>query len=305
MWVEDLIRERIRSLNLSFEDSEIHRLIADIKRWTLKNYADKLLKTADGSYTLFSGKYGEPYHSVTAGAVTESIYKFLIPSGLLNTNKKSIKILDIGFGLGYNVTVALYHIKQKNPEIYVEVISFEKNLLAEIPPLPAPYEKFHELILSLVPYGEKEGIKFTLLEGDARLRIKEVKSFKADAVFHDPFSPYKNPELWTLEFLNEIKKRMDQKGIWVSYTSSSAVREALKRLGFRVGSSTPVGRKSSGTVASLKGKVPPLSQKEEEKLKRSPYSIPFRDPDLQRLPIEILIDYRISVLLREKQKHGA
>ena len=128
----------------------------------------------------------------------------------------------------------------------------------------------------------------------------ELKGFGADAIFHDPFSPLKNPEMWSLDFLDRVKLSMSPEGYWTSYTSSLPVRKALRELGFRVGSSRPVGRRRGGTVATLNGDVKLLDPEEERKLSSSPFSDPFRDPDLKREPLEILVDYRISVLLRER-----
>ncbi len=279
--------------------SDLRRLLHDLSRWLAREQERSVLRTADGSLTLFSTAYGEPYHSVSAGAIRECLLKFLHPSGLLERDRDRLRILDVGFGLGYNTAVAVYHLREKNPRVEVEILALEKELSDAVPPMPEPYRRTHERILSLLPSGEHDGVRIRLLEGDARETLPRT-DFRADAVFHDPFSPYRNPELWSLEFLREVKLRMDPCGVWVSYTSSLPVRRALLDLGFRVGGSEPVGRKRSGTVASPAGKVSPLAPQELRKLRESPYSVPFRDPDLRRDPLRILVSYRISVLLREK-----
>ncbi|WP_461829666.1 tRNA (5-methylaminomethyl-2-thiouridine)(34)-methyltransferase MnmD [Aquifex sp.] len=253
--------------------------------------------TSDGSLTLINKFYGEPYHSQTAGAVREALYKFIYPSKILERAKERevVRILDVGFGLGYNIAIALKHIWEENPNVKVEIISLEKELRKDIPLLPEPYREVHELVLSAVPEYEDERLKIKVLLGDARKEIQKLKGFKADAVFHDAFSPYKNPELWTYDFLKLIKENMDPYGYWVSYSSALCVRKALFLLGFQVGSSRELGRKRKGTVASLKSPVPPLDEDEVRKLHLSPFSKPLRDENLNKEPLEILLDYLVEV----------
>ncbi|MDQ7082077.1 MAG: MnmC family methyltransferase [Aquificota bacterium] len=173
--------------------------------------------------------------------------------------------------------------------------------LEDIPPLPEPYRKIHGELISSLPLYESGNVRVRLLLGDARKRIYEVLRFEADAVFHDPFSPFKNPELWTLDFLKLVKEALSPEGVWVSYTSALPVRRALFDLGFRVGESVPVGRRRGGTVASLRCEVPELPRETLLKIRTSPYSVPMRDPDLCWDALRILAEYRISVLLRERE----
>ena len=302
--LRELIEGRAEKLGVELGEKDIESVLKDLLRWKVgKSEKDKLIKTKDGSYTLWSGVYGEPYHSITAGAVREALEKFVVPSRVVDTagKRKRIRILDVGFGLGYNVAVALSRIKEDNPGAEVEVISLEKDVREDIPLLPKPYRSWHKLVLDLLPCGDKEGVSLKLLLGDARGNIKELAGFGADAVFHDPFSPYRNPEMWSVDFLDKVKQAMSRNGYWVSYTSALPVRKALLELGFKVGSSRPVGRKRGGTVATLSGRVSPLSSEEGEKLLTSPFSIPFRDPNLRGNSLEILVDYRLSVLLRERE----
>jgi len=60
----------------------------------------KLVKTKDDSYTFYSDEYNEGYHSIS-GALDEALRKFIEPCKI----KNGMKILDVGFGLGYNVLV--------------------------------------------------------------------------------------------------------------------------------------------------------------------------------------------------------
>lgn len=297
--LKEFLKDYLKKKNLSLGDGEFKVLLREFLRFAYNPEEEgrELVDTADGSKTLIHKTYGEPYHSQTAGAVTESLYKFVKPSRILEKakEKKVLRILDIGFGLGYNLAVALKHLWEVNPSLRVEIISFEKELLKEIPLLPEPYRKTHEFLLERVPEYDGEKLSLKVLIGDARKKIREVEEFKADAVFHDAFSPYKNPELWTLDFLSLVKERMDERGYWISYSSSLSVRKSLLTLGFKVGSSREVGRKRKGTVASLKAPVPPMEEDEVRKLALSPFAVPMRDETLDKEPLEILLDYLLKV----------
>ena len=86
------------------------------------------LRTNDGSETLHNKEYNEYYHS-KSGAVEESVEKYVKPCKISEIAKKGhIKILDVGFGLGYNVIAAIDAALQSNPNAEIEIISLEKDL---------------------------------------------------------------------------------------------------------------------------------------------------------------------------------
>jgi Uncharacterized conserved protein len=252
--LEERLREILEKEYGISDEGTYQALLKLMKGWLKPSVpGEGISLTKDGSYTLIAKEYGEPYHSLTAGAISECIEKFLKPSGLLERaeGSKIIRVVDVGFGLGYNVAVMLKHLRDAKRDIAIEVISFEKELPKEVPPPPEEYLPYWKLLWENLPSFEKDGISFRLLLGDARERVREIKSFNADAVFHDGFSPYKNPELWTLDFLALLTKLLKRDGVWVSYTSSLAVRKALKLLGFNLQSTSPVGRKMGGHKGRL------------------------------------------------------
>ena len=70
--------------------------------------------TKDGSYSLRSIFFQENFHSIF-GALEETRLKFTAPSDLQRFRGKSINVLDICFGLGYNSASLLNElIKQKS-----------------------------------------------------------------------------------------------------------------------------------------------------------------------------------------------
>jgi len=192
------------------------------------------VETGDGTVTLYSEEYDQPFHS-KSGALEESEKKYIIPCKV----KEGDLILDVGFGLGFNVAAAL--------ENKARVISLEKDksLFKEIQNLELPLDSYK--LVKEVALGLKSN-RLKILLGDARDTIKQIDE-KFDAVFHDPFSPPKNPELWTEEFFREIKKRMKKGAILATYSCARVTRDNLKAAGFKVIDGPIVGRRSPSTLA--------------------------------------------------------
>lgn len=245
--------------------------------------------TADGSQTFFSQEFGELFHS-HHGAKQEAQFKFVQPTQLaLKAQQSVVYLLDICYGLGYNTAAALTAIWQVNPNCKIEWIGLEsditvsqaaidRNILDEFP------ESIQNILARLtIDLSLKiDNFKGKLLLGDARQTIQQVRQlgFFADAVFLDPFSPPNCPQLWTVDFLGVVANCLKPSGYLATYSCSAVVRTALMEVGLDIGSTSPVGRKSPGTVASFSAiDLPPLSLQEREHL-QTRAAIPYRDPNL-------------------------
>lgn len=247
--------------------------------------------TADGSQTFYSPEFEENFHS-KYGAKTEAEIIYVQGSRLLEKIKQqpTIKIIDICYGLGYNSAVAIELITQLNYPCCLEIIGLE---LDETVPRQALENNLldhwsietRNLLKQLIEQKEvnQPSIKLKLLIGDARQTIQEVlhQNFIADAIFLDPFSPPKCPQLWTVEFLSLVAKCLHSQGIIATYSCSAAVRKALQLAGLTIGTNFSVRRRSPGTIATYDySPIPPLSQIDREHL-QTRASVPFRDPQLQ------------------------
>lgn len=202
----------------------------------------KRVKTKDGSTTYYNEKYGEHYHSVT-GAVEEAEKKFIEPVRI----RGGMKILDICFGLGYNSMAAM----KKAKRLSITALEKDGGILKKIQRLKVRgYEKEYKKIREAAKkkhYKDKD-VEITILMGDARKMIKKT-AVKFDAVFLDPFSPKKNPELWTYKFLKEVKKRMKKRSVLTTYSCARVVRENMKKAGFKIRDGPRVGRRGPSTIA--------------------------------------------------------
>ena len=210
--------------------------------------------TGDGSETVYNEDYDEYYHS-KSGALEEAFEKYVKPCRIKELAKKGyVRVLDIGFGLGYNAIAAIDAALEEGGEI--EVFSFEKD-----PKFPEKTESLNpELenyyIIRKLEYDpitktysyEAKNVLLRIKIGDAAQRIREL-NLKFDAVFLDPFSPAKNPELWTSEFFSDIAKRMKKGAVLATYSYAKKIRENLKKSGFHVYDGPVVGRRSPCTLA--------------------------------------------------------
>ena len=170
----------------------------------------KIVITKDGSNTLFSKEFNESYHSTKDGALHESLQKHVIPAFNFHKNNKELKILDICFGLGYNIFATLYYIKKNNLSTKIHIISpeFDKSLITSLSSFnyPKEFDGLKQIITKLSQnfYYEDEQFKIEIILGDARESLPKIRE-KFDIVYQDAFSPKQNPLLWTREYLKDIK----------------------------------------------------------------------------------------------------
>ncbi|MEB3123936.1 MAG: MnmC family methyltransferase [Snowella sp.] len=247
--------------------------------------------TEDGSFTFFSTEFEEKFHS-QSGAKEESEGKFVLACQLAQKAAQTdhLFLLDVCYGLGYNTASALERIWSVNPRCKVTLIALELDL--NVPRQAIAYhlldqwaDPIPQWLKKLALEGRVENplLKAELLSGDARLTLQQVQSsgFKADAIFLDPFSPPKCPQLWTVEFLTLLAQSLAIEGRLATYSCAASVRTALSLAGLKFGAGVQVGRRSPGTVANFTGQdLPPISDQEQEHL-QTRAAIAYRDPDLQ------------------------
>ncbi|MGA0332952.1 MAG: tRNA (5-methylaminomethyl-2-thiouridine)(34)-methyltransferase MnmD [Kiritimatiellia bacterium] len=229
------------------------------------------LRTGDGSFTLRHPVVGEAYHSLD-GAFSEARNKFLIPSRLSERRSLGpVRLLDVGFGLGVNCRCAL----ESPGSFTLHIDSLENDPQALDRALQLAPED--PLLLSLQTSGAyRQGQnQVNLHPGDMRVVIQNLPG-PYDLIFHDPFSPMRNSECWTVELFREFFLRLSPDGALLTYSQSKIVRAALQAAGFQVQDTPPLPPHRGGTIAVKQGAgIEPLSV------------IPFRDPELNASGHEI------------------
>ena len=254
--------------------------------------------TKDGSYSLRSLFFQENFHSLL-GALEETKSKFTATSNLQRFKGKSLNVLDICFGLGYNSASLLDELIKQKSYVNLYALEIDKKPLEyslrnkSFLKLWAPKVKKIFKSLYLNDFFEDEFFKCKILWGDARKKINIIPSDnKFDLIYLDGFSPQKCPQVWTIEFLSKVTEKLNPQGYLITYSSSAAVRMTLRNLGLEIFTIKPTFNDktlwSQGTVAIAKfdkNKLKPnfnfekLSVMEEEHL-LTKASIPYRDQDL-------------------------
>ena len=287
----------------------------------------KEILTKDGSISLRSLFFKENFHSLE-GAFKETEIKFINPSNLKRFRDKSLNVLDVCFGLGYNSALLFSNLIRQNSSLNWYALEIDKK------PLKYSLEnklfqklwnpKVSKILKSLSKDCQYKDPFFEchILWGDARKRINNIPAnIKFDLIYLDGFSPQKCPQIWTVEFLAKITQRLNNNGYLITYSSSAAIRKTLRGFGLYIFNIKPnkISKNSwsNGTIAikkideeSLKRNLffEKLSLMEEEHL-MSKASIPYRDPNLnsnandiiqKRIQEQLLSNLKTSKEWREK-----
>ncbi len=264
--------------------------------------------TGDGSVTVYSDEYGQTMHS-SSGAYDEALRKHVIPSRLMERTDDVLRVLDVGFGLGYNVLALLETFRVSGTSRRVEIISLEKDRSAA-PVFSAirfddSRDDLYACILRAFHDGSClwEGNTARVLFGDARRTLLSVPDGPFfHAVFHDPFSPSKNPELWTVDFFRQVYSRMMTDGTLTTYSAAPQIRGALLDAGFSLLRGPSVGGKREGTIAVKRSAADDVDGIRDE-LKYNYKAIPYRDPDFCSRREDILSG-RIDEMAQARLKEG-
>jgi tRNA U34 5-methylaminomethyl-2-thiouridine-forming methyltransferase MnmC len=237
----------------------------------------------DGTKTLFSKEFNEPYHSTKDGALHESLNKHVLPAFQIKKPQENLVILDICFGLGYNTLATLYYVKKHQLKTKLHILSpeFDKALIESLKDFDYPKE-FDGLkpiinMLSENFYYEDAQFKIEILVGDARQKVPKIKE-KIDIIYQDAFSPGHNPLLWTREFFADMASLSKENTILTTYSIAAAIRLGLYENGFLIYVHRAEMMRYS-TVASRKMLNGFEYIDMELKKERNPTAISLRDSD--------------------------
>lgn len=222
----------------------------------------------------FSPQYGDVYFS-NEGGLNEARHVFLAGNKLEQrlAQAKHFTVGETGFGSGLNF-MALWQLweevapanarlhffsAEKHPlrredmarihALFPELESYAA-LLREALPLPVP--GFHRLIFA-------DGrITLTLMYGDALDMLKEQDA-QADAWFLDGFAPRLNPQLWTVELAQELRRLSASGATLATFSTSQSTMEGLSAAGFIVGKIPGFGRKRHMLSGEVAGEWHPAS----------------------------------------------
>lgn len=198
----------------------------------------QIIKTSDGSQTIYLPEINEQYHSVN-GAVTESEYVY-IEKGYLYHQRMNQKVFEVGFGTGLNcLLTALQAEQHRKPTKYIAIEKFplEKYITDKLnygrqisENAQTVFEKIHSC-----KWNQDVQVSdyFSLLKINGDLLNCNLDDIdNCSVVYFDAFGSDKQPEMWTPLIFSKISQLTSIGGVLVTYSAKGEVRRQLTTSGF-------------------------------------------------------------------------
>lgn len=200
----------------------------------------KIIKTSDGSSSLYLPEWDENYHSIH-GAIQEAYHVF-IRNGLdLFPEGKEVSILEMGFGTGLNCMITFLESQRRGLKIdYVglEAYPLEVDTVLKLNHLEQlKAEKSSDFYLQMLEAAwdcRSEIHENFFLSKKVLLfeNFDEEQNF--DLIYFDAFGARVQPELWTEAMFKKMYVALKDNGILVTYAAKGSVRRAMLAVGFQV-----------------------------------------------------------------------
>ncbi len=215
---------------------------SDLSKFDELNCMMDIVTTDDGSRTLYHAEVGEHYHS-RHGALQESQHVFLrtgLQFFLEKEGKKSVSVLEVGFGTGLNFVLTADYCMQH--QIQLDYCGIEA--------YPLSIDTLHRLGYNAYVQGKvwndfTTNYSKTLLERAQindliDLQIAHTKALdfdlekKFDVVYFDAFAAIHQPEMWNDATLSHITQYLRPGGVFVTYAITGNLKRSMKTLGFSI-----------------------------------------------------------------------
>jgi tRNA U34 5-methylaminomethyl-2-thiouridine-forming methyltransferase MnmC len=235
----------------------------------------EIVKLRTGAYSLRSLDFGETMHpAIGPMAEAEALYvqQLEIPQRAAN-HKGAFVVWDIGLGAAANAIAVVNSI----PGHPLLLLSFDSTTaplqfaLGHTDEL-AYLKPYRTQIESLLSNGKAEFDRVTW-----QLRLGNFPDVLGsdlpapDAILFDPFSPAKNPEMWTVDLFARMFQLLSGPCTLANFSRSTMFRVALLLAGFYVGRGQAIARKEETTIAANTGSLirNPLDTRWLERVQRS------------------------------------
>ena len=206
--------------------------------------------------TFFSPDWKEHYHT-KSGARLEAEKKFVEPAKLAaNLQTGNVKLLDVCFGLGNNTLAAFCAATSTKHRLDITALEMDKRIVRATSEFFKPLETdpvdWKKVLAELYSHSSfiTQNSSLSIHWGDARWLTQSLEDESFDIVFHDPFSSQHCPELWTVEFFQQLYRVMKPGGVLLTYSSALPVRGAMLEAGFVIGETHTGHQMGNGTIAA-------------------------------------------------------
>jgi 2-amino-4-hydroxy-6-hydroxymethyldihydropteridine diphosphokinase len=232
-WIDPVSKLTVKILKDNSTDEEIPEKMELLNR--------EIQVTADGSKTIFIPAWNETYHS-NHGAIQEAEHVFIQHGFNQFLDKKTLHVLEIGFGTGLNALLTLRSASEHNikvhytgieafPVNYEMAMQMEYETKISTGKFSAEYEQLHAS-----SWEEEHAISthFTLMKNQILLQNFKPEKETFDLIYFDAFGPRAQEEMWNIEHFNNLFHSLKENGIFVTYCAKGQVKRDLKTVGFEV-----------------------------------------------------------------------
>jgi len=204
----------------------------------------QLVKTGDGSHTLFIPEANEHYHSYH-GAIAESEHIFIkngLSNALQSNTNNTIHILEIGLGTGLNVFLTFLQLL-KYPEKTINYFALEPfpistdvaEQLNYVPMLKAESQAHIFKLIHSSSFAKNTELSPQFALTKQLLKVEDFQTDKKfDIIYYDAFAPRVQPELWTKDIFAHLYSLMNIDAILLTYCAKGEVKRNMKSAGFKV-----------------------------------------------------------------------
>ena len=262
----------------------------------------RLVRLRNGAQSVHALDFGETMHpGLGPAAEAETLYvKQLRIAQRLDSHAGTFVVWDVGLGAAANA-LALLRATMDSPAS-LQLISFDCSLAplqfasshSESLGYFAGYESIVARLLNTggVQFlNRRQSVDWSAHIGDfpSLLSSSGARWPKPHAIFFDPFSPERNPAMWTAPLFADLFAALDpaRPCALATYSRSSMTRAALLLAGFRVGVGRPTGFKEETTVAANTPELisDPLDHRWLERVRRSDSAEPLSEPFYRKGPV--------------------
>lgn len=223
------------------------------------------VETGDGSYSIIHPEFGECYHS-SSGAAKEARDLYVLKSGFaehIRNASKAVRVLDVGLGLAYNAlsTIESWLAEIQRPPLQMVSLEINQSLVESlVTGAPSWSEGWPQSWMRLIgalrkveaateledfeqrfPFATSfwiceldADLDWVIVVGDARkaLQFKRKTERPWHFVWQDPFSPEKNPCMWSEKWFSRLKAECDFNTKLMTYSVSRQTKNALSAAGW-------------------------------------------------------------------------
>ena len=195
-----------------------------------------LIKTADGSYTLYVPELDEHYHSIH-GALQEAEHVFIKHGIELFKHQDRIQVLEMGLGTCLNAFLTSRWSLENGKDVRyvgVEAYPVEAEVIGQCLDALGDVEVKERSFFTDLSYGQRQALGGFQLEALHATwnSLSYVKEF--DLVYYDDFGTRAQAEMWTLEHFSIAFDSLKSGGLLTTYCAKGQVKRDLKSVGFEV-----------------------------------------------------------------------